>query len=302
MSGSVTSGLGLAPPGWQNGRDATERIAGCAMTAGGAEGANRLKRDAVAKSSRNPEQRETFLEGMTSMCTMAVLAMFAFSFVFESFVIPSSSMASTLLVGDHVLVERESLAPATKWAPFLHYREVKRGDIVVFYKPVAQPNGDHMHLVKRVVGVPGDRIHLRNGIVFLNGVAQDEPLAAKPTAENYDAYVNDFPRVDPAMEPGVTAVWSEAMKQNMQSDDLVVPAGQYFVMGDNRTNSMDSRFWGFVPRENIVGRPLFVYWSIEIPETGVDEIPLGDQAASTAHELLHFFDKTRWTRTFHPVR
>jgi signal peptidase I len=81
----------------------------------------------------------------------------------------------------------------------------------------------------------------------------------------------------------------------------VVPAGNYFAMGDNRTNSVDSRFFGFIPRENIIGRPLFVYWSIVMPESGPEEEPLGEQAGSSLHELLHFFDETRWSRTFHPI-
>jgi signal peptidase I len=172
---------------------------------------------------------------------------------------------------------------------------------VVFFKPVAETNGEHIFLVKRVIGIPGDRIHLRNGIVYLNGVAQDEPQAAKPTPDRYDPYVNDFPSVAPANEPNVTATWTVEMPAHMQGDDLVVPPGNYFVMGDNRPISMDSRYWGFVPRENIVGRPLFVYWSIEMPDSGIEEKPLSDQAQSTIHEFIHFFDETRWSRTFHRI-
>jgi signal peptidase I len=164
-----------------------------------------------------------------------------------------------------------------------------------------QPNGEHIFLVKRVIGIPGDRIHLCNGIVYLNGVAQDEPQAAKPTSANYDAYVNDFPLMDPSTEPGVTAGWSVLLPTYIHGGDLVVPPGNYFAMGDNRTNSMDSSYWGFVPRENIVGRPLFVYWSIEIPESGIDEAPLSQRAESTLHEFIHFFDETRWSRTFHRI-
>jgi signal peptidase I len=245
---------------------------------------------------------ETPAEGFASTCRVLVVGLFALTFVFQNFMIPSSSMASTLLVGDHVVVERETLAPALKWAPFLHYREVHRGDIVVFYKPTEERNGDHIFLVKRVVGIPGDRIHLRNGIVYLNGVLQDEPQAAKPTPANYDPYVNDFPSVDPSNEPHVTPEWSASLAKHIEGEDLVVPPGHYFVMGDNRTNSMDSRAWGFVPRENILGRPLFVYWSIATPESGVEEVPLKDQASSTLHEFVHFFDETRWKRTFHPIR
>src|ERR1700761_7931506 len=145
------------------------------------------------KRASNDLQRETATQGFASTCSVVAVGLFALTFLFQNFLIPSSSMASTLLTGDHVLVERESLAPAAKWAPFIPYRDVRRGDVIVFYKPVVERNGEHSFLVKRVIGVPGDHIHLRNGIVFLNGVAQVEPQAAKPGEGFYDPYVNDFP-------------------------------------------------------------------------------------------------------------
>ena len=252
--------------------------------------------------TENEPVRETFLEGSASVFGVLAVGLFALTFIFQNFVIPSSSMASTLLVGDHVVGERESLAPPTKWASFLPYREVHRGDVIVFYKPVEEPSGEHKFLVKRVVGIPGDRIHLRNGILYLNGVAQDEPQTAKPTLANYNAYADDFPAIDPRHEAEVTAEWSVLLPRYIQGEDVVVPSAKYFAMGDNRTNSIDSRFWGFVPRENIIGRPLFVYWSIVMPESGIDEAPLPERAESTLHEFVHFFDETRWSRTFHPVR
>jgi signal peptidase I len=255
------------------------------------------KRVAISQQSG-----ETLPEGFASTCSVLAVGLFMLTFVFQNFVIPSSSMASTLLVGDHVVAERETLAPAPKWAPFMHYREVKRGDVVVFYKPIEERNGKHSFLVKRVIGIPGDRLHLRNGIVYLNGVAQDEPQAAKPTTANYDPYVDDFPSVDPSAEPGVTTEWSASLSTHREGQDLVVPPGNYFVMGDNRTNSMDSRYWGFLPRQNILGRPLFVYWSIQMPESGIDEVPLAEQAESSLHEFIHFFDETRWNRTFHRIK
>jgi signal peptidase I len=254
------------------------------------------------KPDPTPEHpRESFLNGLVSNLSTIAVVLFAYAFLFQNFLIPSSSMASTLLPGDHVLVDRVTFSPAARFAPFVHYRDPRRGDVVVFFKPIPETSGEHIFLVKRVVGIPGDRIHLRNGIVYLNGVAQDEPQAAKPTPERYDPYVNDFPSVAPTNEPDVRATWTVDIPTHMQGNDLVVPPGQYFVMGDNRTISMDSRFWGFVPRENIVGRPLFVYWSIKMQDSGIEEKPLSDQAQSTIHEFIHFFDETRWSRTFHPI-
>jgi signal peptidase I len=256
------------------------------------------------RSGRVEEQsqsRETMLQGLGSTCSVLAIGLFIITFLFQNFLIPSSSMASTLLVGDHVMVDRQSMAPAAKWAPFMHYRDVRRGDIVVFYKPTEEPNDTHTFLVKRVVSIPGDRIHLRNGVVYLNGVAQYEPEITSSASSPYDAYVNDFPSVSPANEPGVTAEWSVLLPRNLHDGDLVVPPGNYFVMGDNRDNSEDSRYWGFVPRENIIGRPLFVYWSIVIPESGADEVPLSQRAGSTLREFTHFFADTRWKRTFHRI-
>jgi signal peptidase I len=252
-------------------------------------------------AEESKQSRESPLEGFSSTCSVLAVGLFVLTFIFQNFVIPSPSMASTLLVGDHVVVERETLAPAANWIPFMHYREVRRGDIIVFYKPTEQPNGEHLFLVKRVIGIPGDRIHLRGGVVYLNGFAQNEPWAAKPTDANYDAYVNDFPSVNPSSEPRVTAEWSALLPEYVHGEDLNVPQNSYFVMGDNRTNSMDSRYWGFVPRENIVGRPLFVYWSIATPEFDGEETPLSERAGSTLHEFIHFFDETRWSRTFHRI-
>lgn len=248
---------------------------------------------------QNGKDSESTLEGFSSTCKIVVVALFIFAFLFQNVFIPSSSMASTILVGDHVMVDHATLAPPTRWAPFVRYRDVRRGDIIVFYKPVEEANGEYMTLVKRVIGVPGDRIHLRNGTVYLNGQAQNEPEAAKPTPWTFNAYVDDFPSMPPFDQPGVTAEWAVSLPDHVQHGDLVVPPGNYFVMGDNRDNSLDSRYWGFVPRGNILGRPLFVYWSIAIPESGSESVPLSEQARSTVDEFLHFFGRTRWSRTFH---
>jgi signal peptidase I len=240
---------------------------------------------------------ETPLEGLASTCSLLVVALFAFTFVFQNFMIPSGSMEKTLLVGDHVLVDRETFAPPAHWAFLQHYRDIRRGDIIVFLKP----NEPKLTLVKRVIGIPGDRIHLRAGVVYVNGVAQNEPQATRPTPGNYDPYRDDFPSLPAQEAVGATALWSVDMPNYKQGDDLVVPPGRYFAMGDNRLPSLDSRFWGFVPRENILGRPLFVYWSFTTPEEQQYKTGMGERLAWWGHTTLHFFDQTRWKRTLHPV-
>jgi signal peptidase I len=247
------------------------------------------------------QDKETRLEGIASLCSTVIIALFAVSFIFQNFAIPSASMASTLLVGDHVLVERATLAPSTSWAHFIPYRDVHRGEPIVFYKPVLEPDGQELILVKRVIGVPGDRIHLRRGIVYLNGLAQNEPQAAKITSANYDPYRDDFPSIPAANIPRVTAEWSLDLPSHVQGEDLVVPPDTYFVMGDNRANSLDGRYWGLVPRANLIGRPLFVYWSFKTLDDQINKTSLSERAGFTLHQITHFFTDTRWSRTLHAV-
>jgi signal peptidase I len=252
---------------------------------------------------------ETPFEAIASICSVLVVGLFALTLVAQNYLIPSGSMENTLLVGDHLMVDRITFSPPSHWMPLVHYREPRRGDIVVFRKPVYQPGIDatdadgtpqYTILVKRLIGVPGDRIHLRNGIVIVNGVAQPVGFVQPTTPDNFSEFLDDFPAVPPAGVPGSTETWAVNFSNYVHDGDLVVPPGKYFMMGDNRHNSLDSRYWGFVPGENIIGRPLFNYWSFETPEnlqTGV-----GNSIAWMAHVTLHFFTETRWKRTFHVVR
>ena len=255
----------------------------------------------MTTSTTRPPPKENSLESLASLCTTIVIALFAFTFLFQNFAIPSSSMASTLLIGDHLLVECATLAPRTSWATFIHYRDILRGEPIVFYKPVAEPNGDHIILVKRVIGVPGDRIHLRRGIVYLNGLEQVEPRAAKPTTANYDPYRDDFPAIPSTTITGVTAQWSLDLPNHIHGLDLVVPPDSFFVMGDNRANSLDGRYWGFVPRANLIGRPLVIYWSFTTSEDQIYRTSLTDRISFTLYQLTHFFSETRWNRTLHTI-
>jgi signal peptidase I len=250
-----------------------------------------------------PPREETLLESIASIATVLVAGLFVITFIFQNFEIPSASMTRTLLIGDHVLVDRITIAPSTRWMPLVHYRDVHRGDIIVFLKP-GEPD---LFLVKRVVGIPGDKLHLRNGVVYLNGAAQTEPQAAMPVDDgdpdhSYQPYRDDFPSIPTSMGNGVTETWALDMPSHIQGDDLVVPSGKYFAMGDNRLDSLDGRYWGFVPRENIVGRPLFVYWSFRTPADQMDKQSLGDRFGFMFHIIIHFFDGTRWTRTLHLIK
>jgi signal peptidase I len=260
----------------------------------------------MEESAESAGAQETPFEALAGVCTMLVIGVFALTFLAQNFVIPSGSMEKTLLTGDHLLVDRITLAPKAAWMPLVHYREPKHGDIIVFLKPSAdvasdgQP--DYPFLVKRLIGMPGDHIHLRNGTVILNGVAQDEPYAKLWPEDRYIKYRDEFPAVATGeADTDVTAEWSVELPTRLQDNDMVVPDGMYFMMGDHRHASLDSRYWGFVPRANIVGRPLFNYWSFVTAGDQMYKTAPSEQIAWLGHVLTHFLSDTRWTRTFHIV-
>jgi signal peptidase I len=262
-------------------------------------------------ASANINQEETPFEALASICSVLVVGLFILTFVAQNYVIPSGSMKNTLLIGDHLVVDRITLMPAASWMPLIRSREPRRGDIVVFYKPVYQSGIDatdadgtpqYTPLVKRLIGVPGDHIHLRNGIVILNGVVQPVGFAQPTTRDNFNEFLDDFPAVPPTEANESTESWAVNFQNYVRDGDLVVPPGMYFMMGDNRHNSLDSRFWGFVPRANIIGRPLFNYWSFEATDGELEQTGFGHKLAWIGHVLVHFFPDTRWKRTFHVVR
>jgi signal peptidase I len=251
------------------------------------------------KENPQPDKpRETTMEFLASLAAVLVTGLFIITFVLQAFEIPSSSMENTLLIGDHVFVNREQFAPTTHWmGPLLPYRSIRRGDIVVFLSP-AEPG---LYVVKRIMGIPGDRIHLRDGVVYRNGEKLEEPYVIHQGMA-YNPYRDNFPAVPPSEFNNVAPNWQLTLKDHIQGDDIVVPPDSYFGMGDNRDVSYDSRYWGFIPRENVIGRPMFIYWSFETPPNQYLEREVSQRVGFLAHVLIHFFDETRWRRTFKVVK
>ena len=250
----------------------------------------------LSREKASKETKETAPQTIAAYAAMAVSLIFVITFGLQTFAIPSGSMENTLLIGDHLFVDRISTGPNTSWMPLIPYHQIRRGDIIVFYKP-GEPD---LHLVKRVVGVPGDRLHLRAGALYVNGARQSEPYVIHSFG-NYDPYRDDFPAVVPEAADQLTPAWRTALPQHTQGDDLVVPPDSYFAMGDNRDDSLDSRYWGFVPRENIVGSPLFIYWSFKTARDEYLKESIPERVAYAAHVVIHFVDETRWNRMFRRV-
>ncbi len=261
-------------------------------------GESRLPTKTKKEIKKPAKPKETLPESIASIASVFVAGLFIITFVVQAFEIPSGSMENTLLIGDHVFVDRLTPAPPAHYlGPLMPYREIHRGEVIVFLHPT-EPG---MYVVKRIMGVPGDRIHLEHGQLFVNGQAMKEPYL-NPDRGFYNDYRDDFPKYTAAGIPGVAQEWPMLLSSNIQGGDLVVPKDSYFGMGDNRAESLDSRYWGFIPRENVVGRPLFIYWSFVTPRDQYQRTSLGDRAQFIFHIITHFFTETRWNRMFHMVR
>jgi signal peptidase I len=233
---------------------------------------------------------------LQSLARIIAIALFLLTFVVQPFRIPSASMERTLMVGDFLLVNKQVYGPAGHWSWLLPYQQIKRGEIIVFHYPVDPA----MHLVKRVVGLPGDRLRLSGGRVLINGVALREPYAIYRGARA-DNYRDNFPQMDEA-DPAIETRWWIQMRSLVRDGELTVPPGSYFVMGDNRNDSQDSRYWGLVPRAAIVGEPLMIYLSLREPDAEEAlpraTLPAGAPAAAPESPL----DKARWGRMLQVVR
>jgi signal peptidase I len=251
-----------------------------------------------SSGGRDEPQQETTIEFLASLASVLVTGLFIITFVLQAFEIPSGSMENTLLIGDHVFVNREQFAPPSSMlGKLLPYRTPHNDEVAVFVSPL-QPG---LFLVKRIIGIPGDHLRLRDGAVYRNGKKLDEPFTLHKPADQRSVYANNFPSVPPEGE-GVPPGWAMTQSQYVENGELVVPPGHFFGMGDNRDNSFDSRFFGLIPQENLIGRPMFIYWSFETPDGQYEHTAFSDRVGFLLHTVLHFFDMTRWNRTFKVVR
>jgi len=236
------------------------------------------------------------LHSFQSLIYIIVVAVFIITFCVQPFRIPSGSMEPTLLVGDFLLVNKQATALGDTGG-LLPATAIHRGQIVVFHYPI-DPS---IHLVKRVVGIPGDHLKMREGRVFINGRPLVEPYAVyRPTGP--DNYRDNFPRLQSA-DPNIDSRWWIRMRTLIDDGELIIPEDNYFVLGDNRNNSEDSRYWGFVPRAAIVGQPLLIYFSLHLP--GSDDLSVLTPEALARQRrggLSGFTDFARWERVLRIVR
>src|SRR6267142_3307393 len=222
---------------------------------------------------------------LQSLLGTVVIAVFVITFIVQAFQIPSESMENTLLVGDYLLVNK--LCYGHGMGNYLMpYQKITRGDVIVFHYPV----DPQQHFVKRVIGVPGDHLRLISKKVWINGKPLDEPYVRFIEPPN-NMFRDNFPRTDiPAI--GLEGKWWLEMRKLVEDGQLIVPEGHYFVMGDNRDDSQDSRYWGFVPRENIIGRPLLIYWSVQSWDRS-STVSVSGKLYHLAYAVSHIFQITR---------
>ncbi len=231
-----------------------------------------------------------------------LIMLFASTSLGWSYVIPTGSMDETLMVGDHIFVDKLAYSPASPFARvLLPYQNPKDGDIIAFHYPVDPAQ----MFVKRVIGQPGDRIRIVNQQLFRNGIAVKEPYVFHKS-HFFSAYRDNFPTdmawLDVAPDAHRNARLAQMLNHNVSDGELVVPANSYFAMGDNRDNSLDSRYWGLVPRDNIVGKPVLIFWSYDAT---TNELMAGSGGDLVRHIMSvgeHFFARTRWSRTLRLIR
>lgn len=252
-------------------------------------------------TKKNQRADETTIsEYLESLLVTVILALFGTSFIVQAFKIPSASMEGTLLIGDHLLVNKFIFGGRGAWyEKVLPYRPLERGDIIVFKYPYQ----DHQHFVKRVIGLPGDHIKLVDQQVYINGKPLQEPYAVHDAGVGYDPFNYSFPPLKGQMIPiNVVSEWRPELRKYVTGDEMVVPPGKYFAMGDNRDHSQDSRYWGFVDRDAIMGRPFLIYWSVEATSADYSgDSTFWRRLAGIFDTLRHLPARTRWSRMLRTV-
>lgn len=261
---------------------------------------NELMQDrSGSATNRAPDHSRTALSDFVeSLLVTILLALFATTFVVQAFKIPSQSMEPTLLVGDHLLVNKFIFEGRGEWYDrLLPYRAIRRGDIIVF----KYPYDDHPYYVKRVIGVPGDQIRISDSQVFVNDKLISEPYAVHdPLAD--DPFGGQFPpSPDLLPQDRLRPEWAGQIMHYVHDGAIVVPANHYFVMGDNRDDSWDSRYWGFVDRDAIVGRPILIYWSVRATADDYTDRSLAGSVRGIGSTLGHLSTTTRWHRMLREV-
>lgn len=239
-----------------------------------------------------------FADIFESLLVTILLALFATTFIVQPFKIPSQSMEPALLVGDHLLVNKFLFQGQGAWyEKLLPYRPIRRGDIVVF----KFPHDDHPHYVKRVIGLPGDRIRITAGQIYINEDRLAEPYAIHDAAAR-DPFGDNFPPADPEfLGATLDPEWTKQIMTYVRGGELLVPPDRYFVMGDNRDHSWDSRYWGFIDRQAIIGRPVLIYWSVEATSADYTDRSLLAEFRAIEDALLHLSASARWHRMLRVV-
>lgn len=246
-----------------------------------------------------PAKGEGFKELARSLIVVLAAVVLIRTFIAEATVIPTGSMENTILIGDHVFLNKLLYGPHLPYTSLRipPLRSVKRGDIVAFHNP----RNPSVLFVKRAIALGGDVIRIEDRKVYLNGKALDEPYAQYqssnfiPLRDNFPPEVSEIETLPAAW--GLDPAWAREMAHYIEKGGMRVPTGCLFVMGDNRDNSLDSRFWGFVPVENVVGEPLFVYWSYDAPTPYWTPETIGDFVRAKLSIAWNFLGKTRWSRT-----
>ena len=242
--------------------------------------------------------RSGLAEFLEMLLVTMLLALFGTTFVVQAFKIPSGSMEPTLLIGDHVFVNKFIFEGTGAWyEKFLPYRDIRRGDVIVFKFPF----DDHPHYVKRVIGLPGERLRIVNGDVYINGEFLREPYVVRNPASQ-DPYADNFPPTDRRVVRFVARrEWADQLFDYVHNGELIIPPNHYFAMGDNRDLSADSRYWGFVDRDSIMGKPMVIYWSVRATSSDYRSRGVSSALSGIGQTLLHLRAQTRWDRMLREV-